>query len=164
MHRYALALGSNRRTRYGSPVRTLAAACVALNAAGVAVIARSPIFRTAAIGPAGRAFANAAVLVETRLDPPALLELLKRIERGFGRRPGRRWGPRALDLDIALWSGGRWSRRTGTRSLHIPHAGLPDRLFVLAPLATIAPGWRVPGTGRTVRQQAWRLTGRRPNA
>ncbi|KKC23836.1 2-amino-4-hydroxy-6-hydroxymethyldihydropteridine diphosphokinase [Sphingomonas sp. SRS2] len=153
-HRYAIAIGSNRRHgRHGAPAGVVRAAVAALGDAGVRVIATSPIIPTPALGPAGRSFANAAVIAETDLDPPALLARLKTIEVAFGRRRGRRWGPRVLDLDIILWSGGLW---TGER-LVIPHRSLEQRDFVLRPLAAIAPGWRV-GTGaRTVRQARARL-------
>src|SRR3546814_17238504 len=70
----------------------------------------SGIHRTRALGPAGRDFANAAALVKSHLGPPELLRKLKKIERKFGRRSVRRWGPRVLDLDIILWSGGAWPR------------------------------------------------------
>ncbi|SNT08185.1 2-amino-4-hydroxy-6-hydroxymethyldihydropteridinediphosphokinase [Sphingomonas laterariae] len=151
---YAIALGSNRRHgRHGAPEKVIAAALAALEAQGVRVLRASPVIRTAAIGPAGRGFANAAVIVECDLDPPALLALLKRTERAFGRRPGRRWGPRVLDLDIILWSGGGWA---GPR-LAIPHAAFATRAFVLDPLVRIAPDWRHPKTARTVRQMRARL-------
>jgi len=78
-------------------------------------------------------------LVESRLDPPEMLRRLKAIERAFGRRPGKRWGPRVLDLDLILWSGGRFR----SRRLAIPHPQLKERSFVLGPLAGIAPGWRI---------------------
>src|SRR3546814_11465218 len=71
----------------------------------------SGIHRTRALGPAGRDFANAAALVKSHLGPPELLRKLKKIERKFGRRSVRRWGPRVLDLDIILWSGGAWPSR-----------------------------------------------------
>ncbi|HEX8194390.1 MAG TPA: 2-amino-4-hydroxy-6-hydroxymethyldihydropteridine diphosphokinase [Allosphingosinicella sp.] len=145
---YALALGSNRRSRHGSPAETIRAALAALEPDAESVIRTTP-----ALGPAGRAFANAAALVTTDLDPPELLEVLKDLERDFGRRPGRRWGPRVLDLDILLWSGGAW----GGDGLVIPHPEMRRRLFVLQPLADIAPGWRDPVTGRTVRQLLHRL-------
>src|SRR3546814_21102267 len=58
-----------------------------------------------------RDFANAAALVKSHLGPPELLRKLKKIERKFGRRSVRRWGPRVLDLDIILWSGGAWPSR-----------------------------------------------------
>jgi 2-amino-4-hydroxy-6-hydroxymethyldihydropteridine diphosphokinase len=149
---YAIALGSNRpHGRHGAPGAVLRAALVELRALGT-VEKCSDIHRTAALGPAGRSFANAALILCSELDPPALLAALKGIERAFGRRPGRRWGPRVLDLDIILWSGGRFV----SRRLNIPHPALPVRPFVLHPLAQIAPDWGVPGTGRAVRHLAFR--------
>jgi 2-amino-4-hydroxy-6-hydroxymethyldihydropteridine diphosphokinase len=91
-------------------------------------------------------------LVESVLEPPEMLGRLKATEREFGRRGGRRWGPRVLDLDILLWSGGRFR----SRRLTVPHPQLAKRSFVLSPLATIAPGWRVRGP-LTVRHLAHRL-------
>ena len=153
---YAIALGSNRRHgRHGTPRAVLAAALVTLARAGLRIVAASPVIHTAAHGPAGRSFANAAAIVASPLDPPALLRLLKKIERDFGRRPGRRWGPRILDLDIALWSGGTWPPFPAISApgrLSVPHRALPIRAFVLTPLAAIAPGWRDPRSGRTIRQ------------
>ena len=158
---YAIALGSNRRHgRHGAPPAILAAATAALAEAGVTIEARSPFIISTAVGPAGRAFANGALLVSTPLDPPALLGLLKRIERDFGRRRGRRWGPRVIDLDIAMWSGGRWPaglRRPGPGRLAVPHAELAKRDFVLGPLARIASGWRHPISGLRVRHMLARL-------
>ena len=77
----------------------LAAAADAIAATGLKIEAMSRIRATAALGPAGRSFANAALIVSTSLLPPELLSHLKQVERAFGRRPGRRWGPRVLDLD-----------------------------------------------------------------
>jgi 2-amino-4-hydroxy-6-hydroxymethyldihydropteridine diphosphokinase len=113
---------------------------------GVVVV--SSIAYTPPLGPSTRIFANAAALIESDETPPALLARLKTIERALGRRRGRRWGARVIDLDIVLWSGGRWH----DRSLTIPHAAFRARRFVLAPLAAIAGGWRDPVTGRSVRQ------------
>jgi 2-amino-4-hydroxy-6-hydroxymethyldihydropteridine diphosphokinase len=157
MHLYAIALGSNRRHgRYGDPIRVLRAAIAALEAAGLAVREISPILRTAALGPAGRSFANAALIGESKLAPPDLLAMLKHIERDFGRRRGRRWGPRVLDLDILLWSGGKWR----APHLHIPHPQIAMRRFVLDPLVRIAPEWRL--AGGSVRQLRARLTRLKP--
>ena len=154
---YAIALGSNRRHgRHGAPAGVIRAALAALAAEGIVVELISPIVATAAMGPAGRAFANAAAIVATPLDPPALLAMLKRIERAFGRRRGRRWGARVLDLDILLWSGGRWR----DRQLTVPHAALTQRRFVLDPLAAIALHWLMPGGG-TVAQARARLMRRK---
>jgi 2-amino-4-hydroxy-6-hydroxymethyldihydropteridine diphosphokinase len=150
---YAIALGSNRPSRRGSPAETLRAAADAL---GVERLSR--IRRTEAVGPAGRGFANAAALLPSPLHPPALLALLKDIERDFGRRPGRRWGPRVLDVDILLWSGGAFA----VAGLTVPHPAFRTRAFVLEPLAEIAPAWRDPLSGLTIRQLLARLRARRP--
>jgi len=156
-YRYAIALGSNRRHgRHGAPADVVRAATAVLESAGLALIAESPVIATPALGPAGRGFANAAIIVETLLEPPALLALLKAIEAAFGRRRGRRWGARVLDLDIVLWSEGRWPRYGGRR-LIIPHRSLETRDFVLQPLERVAPQWRVGSGARTVRQARARL-------
>ena len=150
---YAIALGSNRRSRHGSPVETLRAALAELRP-----IAVSSIRATPALGPAGRSFANAVAIVESDLLPDNLLAELKALERGFGRRPGKRWGPRVLDLDIILWSEGAW----GGPGPIVPHPEFRRRDFVLAPLAELAPDWRDPATGATVRHLLARLTAKRP--
>jgi 2-amino-4-hydroxy-6-hydroxymethyldihydropteridine diphosphokinase len=151
--RYAIALGSNRRSRHGSPEATVRAAAEAI---GVERLSR--ILRVPALGPAGRDFANAAALLHSRLDPPELLATLKETEREFGRRFGRRWGPRVLDLDIVLWEGGAFEGG----GLVIPHLAFRERRFVLGPLAEIAPGWRDPISGASVRQLLARLDRRAP--
>ena len=143
---YAIGIGSNRRGRHGGPADEVRAAIAAIGG----VVASSPIIATAPLGPSIRRFANAAILIESDEAPPMLLARLKRIEAAFGRRRGRRWGARVIDLDILLWSGGVW-RSDG---LTVPHVALAERGFVLAPLRHIAPGWRVPGAMRTIRQLA----------
>ena len=150
---YAIALGSNRRSSRGSPAETLRAALAELRPVAV-----SRIHATPALGPAGRGFANAVAIVESRLEPDELLAELKALERGFGRRPGLRWGPRVLDLDIILWSGGAWRGPGPT----VPHPAFRERAFVLRPLAEIAPAWRDPRSGATMRQLLARLTAPRP--
>ncbi len=146
---YAIAIGSNRRGRHGSPVAEVRAAIAALD--GVRVC--SPILGSAPLGPSIRRFANAVVLVDSNARPPEMLARLKRIERDFGRRRGARWGARVIDLDIVLWSGGAW-RSTG---LSVPHMAYRDRDFVLAPLCAVAPSWRDPRTGLTACQLLARL-------
>jgi 2-amino-4-hydroxy-6-hydroxymethyldihydropteridine diphosphokinase len=148
---YAIALGSNRRGRHGSPAQTVRSAAAAIGAERLSRIRATP-----ALGPAGRGFANAVALVASDLDPPELLDRLKQLEAEFGRRRGRRWGPRVLDLDIVLWSEGVW----GGDGLVIPHPEFRRRNFVLEPLAEIVPGWRDPLTGATTRQLLHRLTRR----
>jgi 2-amino-4-hydroxy-6-hydroxymethyldihydropteridine diphosphokinase len=155
-HLYAIAIGSNRpHGRHGRPPQVVESAIARLDAE-FGLFDASPIVLNRAIGRAGRDFANAVALVESDLEPVEMLRRLKSIERAFGRRPGKRWGPRVLDLDIVLWSGGRFR----SRRLTIPHRELAKRGFVLDPLAVIAPGWRVRGP-LSVRHLAHRLA-RRP--
>jgi 2-amino-4-hydroxy-6-hydroxymethyldihydropteridine diphosphokinase len=155
-HRYLIALGSNQRhARFGPPRRVLAAALERLEADGVRVIAAAPAIETDPIGPSIRRYANSAAVIETRLEPEALLVLLKRIEREFGRRAsGQRWRARVLDLDIVLWSGGPYA----SPALTIPHPLFRERVFVLAPALAVASDWRDPLTGASVRQLHARLT------
>ena len=158
-HLYAIALGSNRRQgHYGAPERVIDAALDALADGEVDVLTDSGVITSSAIGPSLRRYANAAALIESALAPPALLALLKSIERNFGRRPGQRWSARVLDIDIILWSGGLWS----TPTLSIPHPHWRARRFVADPLASIAPDWCDPVTGLTVRHIAHRLRHPRP--
>lgn len=137
----------------------LAAALERLEAEGLRVADSATTIETDPLGPSIRRYANTAAVIESALEPPALLALLKRIERGFGRRPGgQRWRARVLDLDLVLWSGGAFA----SEELTIPHPLFRTRPFVLLPAAEIAPGWRDPLTGRTMRQLLSRLT--RPGA
>jgi 2-amino-4-hydroxy-6-hydroxymethyldihydropteridine diphosphokinase len=156
LHRYLVALGSNRRhVRFGAPRQVLAAALERLEADGVQVLAVAPIIETDPVGPSIRRYANSAAVIETGLGPEPLLALLKRIERDFGRRPGgQRWRARVLDLDVILWSGGAYA----SPALTIPHKLFRQRAFVLAPALAVAPAWRDPLTGASVRQLHARLT------
>ena len=86
-------------------------------------------------------------MIESEYDPQSLLAGLKYIEREFGRRDGRRWGDRVLDLDIVLWSGGAFE----SSGLKIPHREFRKRDFVLSPAYRIAPDWRDPVTGLRIR-------------
>jgi len=151
---YAIGIGSNRRGRHGGPADEVRAAIVTIGS----VLVTSPIIATAPLGPSIRRFANAAILIESDEAPPMLLARLKRIEAAFGRRRGRRWGARVIDLDIILWSGGRWR----SPELVVPHIAYAARSFVLHPLVAIVPDWRDPCDGRTVRQMRHGVDRRRP--
>jgi 2-amino-4-hydroxy-6-hydroxymethyldihydropteridine diphosphokinase len=172
---YLIAIGSNKRTRWGSPkavltllLHDLVALCETGNVTQrhedtngkVKLIARSRILESQPIGPGTRRYANAVALIESRHGPAKLLRKLKKIERSFGRRPGRRWGDRPLDLDIIAWSGGIWA----SPGLAIPHPAFRKRRFVLAPLCEIAPDWRDPVTLLSARQLLARLDRKRPKA
>ena len=99
------------------------------------------------------AYLNSAACGTTLLGPEALLAVLKRIEAEHGRRPAERNAPRPLDLDLLLFA----DRVSDDPELTLPHPRLATRRFVLAPLAAIAPQWRLPPEGRTVAELLDRL-------
>ena len=102
------------------------------------VLARSSLYRTAPWGVTDQPpFVNAAALVDTVLQPHALLAALKRIERDEGRVATFRWGPRVLDLDILTYD----DASVAGPELTIPHARLHERAFALVPLAEIDPSY-----------------------
>ena len=151
-----IAIGSNRRHgRHGAPEAVVRAAVAALAVAWLFPLRVSRIHRTAPLGPGGRRFANAAVAVTSRQSLLAVLKIIKAIERDFGRRGGKRWGDRVLDLDIigaesiVLRSGAMVVR---TEALQVPHRRMAERRFVLDPLVEIAADWRHPLLHATVRQ------------
>ncbi len=152
---YAIGIGSNRCDGpHGRPTDVVAAAIGRLDM-DFGLFDVSPIVINPATGGAGRDFANAVAIVESALAPLKMLAELKAIEAQFGRRPGRRWGPRVLDLDILVWSGGRVS----SRFLTVPHPRLAERSFAIGLLAAIAPEWKIAG-GANMRQLAHRLARR----
>ena len=155
-HQYVIALGGNIHvTKIGSPRKVLGAAMAALAKQGLTILDAARIIDSKPLGPSARRYANSAALVQTSHAPPELLEVLKAVERDFGReRRGQRWASRVLDLDIVLWNGGIWA----SRELAIPHPSFRERDFVLAPAAGIAPDWRDPITGLSLRQLHARLT------
>jgi 2-amino-4-hydroxy-6-hydroxymethyldihydropteridine diphosphokinase len=156
-HLYAIGIGSNRpHGRFGRPAQVVEAALARLDA-DFGLFDASPIMLNPAQGSAGRDFANAVALVESSMNPKDLLSVLKTIEKEFGRRPGRRWGARVLDLDILAWGGGAY----GARSVITPHPRLTERSFAIGLLAAIAPGFRVCGS-LAARHFAHRLARRRP--
>lgn len=123
------------------------------------VLARSPVIDSAPVGPSLRRYANAALVLESALDPLDLLTALQWLEHQLGRvRRGQRWRSRVIDLDLVLWSDGV----VAERRLSVPHPLFRQRDFVLGPAAAIAPGWRDPLTGLTLAHLHARLTRRRP--
>ena len=93
-------------------------------------------------------FLNAVCFVETEHEPDVLLKLLKKIEKNIGRTPTRRWGPRLIDLDIILYE----DRVIEQKDLVIPHTDMLNRLFVLRPLAELAPDLLHPVSKKTIKE------------
>jgi len=164
-----IGLGAN----VGAPRASLERAVSALSALpGARLVGVSPLYQTRAVGPVEQSdFLNAV----TRLSYPAgappeaaamgLLVALKRLERSLGRIERQRWGPREIDLDLLLLGNHvlRVERDADARSadpardegpqwLEIPHPSARQRLFVLAPLADLAPTLEPPGWGESVVQ------------
>jgi 2-amino-4-hydroxy-6-hydroxymethyldihydropteridine diphosphokinase len=138
--RYAIGLGSNLGDRLGN----LRTAVAGLRSLGT-VTAVSAVYGTEPVGgPAQGPYLNGVVVLETDLDPAALLDSLASIEAGAGRVREERWGPRPLDLDILALDAGEVS----TRTLEVPHPRVGEREFALRPLAEVWPDAPV-GSGMT---------------
>ncbi len=150
-----VALGSNQHGPWGNPEEALATALARLDGGGIKLKRASRLIVSAPFGVTDQpAFVNAVAEVETALPPEALLERLHLIERMAGRRRTRHWGPRTLDLDLLDYHG--LVRKPPARPV-LPHPGIAERIFVLAPLAEIAPQWRHPVTRRTAVDMLRRL-------
>ncbi len=93
-------------------------------------------------------FLNCAVEVRTLLSPAGLLRCLKEIEKKLGRTAYELWGPRVIDLDILLYG----SLIVDQPGLRIPHPRFEERIFVLLPMAEIAPDLRHPVSGKTMKE------------
>lgn len=144
----AFGLGANLHTSFGEPERTLRCALAALSAILEEPHAAS-LYRSAPQSPVAQPeFLNTALVGVARLPPAALLAVAKRLEWAAGRRPGPRWGPRPLDVDLLVYD----DLVTVTPELVLPHPRLAQRRFVLVPLAEVAPDLAVPPDGTTVAQ------------
>ena len=132
---------------------TSSRALQALGENGVRVIGRSSFWRSAAWpDPTQKNYRNAVCLVETSLPPGALLALLHEVERQFGRLRGEGGvpnAPRTLDLDLIAYG-----RRIETGPPILPHPRASERLFVMGPIAEIAPDWVFPGLALTAQALA----------
>ena len=140
-----LGLGSN----VGDRRANLQAAVELLWAHGVSVLASSSVYETEPVGDITdqRSFLNACVRVETDLDPEAVLDACKAVERALGRELGEgyvRHGPRPIDVDLLLLGDAAYA----SHRLTLPHREVTSRRFVLVPLLELAPDLEVPGRGR----------------
>ncbi|SNT31390.1 2-amino-4-hydroxy-6-hydroxymethyldihydropteridinediphosphokinase [Granulicella rosea] len=154
--RSGIALGSNLPSAFGDRAANLREALRRLGALGE-VVAVSSFYDTDPVGYLDQPqFLNAAALLDSDLQPLALLRALLEIEREMGRRrelvPAK--GPRIIDLDLLFAD----DVVMETSELTLPHPAMAERAFVLAPLAEIAPEWVHPGTRHTVAAMVTALT------
>ncbi len=150
-----MALGANLPGADGGPAARLEAALARFSDRELHVVKRSRLWRSRAWpDPADPPFLNAVALVRTALAPEATLEVLHAIEDVFGRVRGAPNAPRTLDLDLVAH--GR--RVLAASRLVLPHPRAADRLFVMGPLAELAPGWRHPASGLIAAELARRAS------
>ena len=145
----AIALGSNLRSAWGEPAAAIHEAVRRLGALGK-VTAVSSLRETEPVGTVEQPrFVNGAALLETELSPVALMQALLTAEREMGRvRDGvAAKGPRVIDLDLLLYDGSVLA----TNELSLPHPAMHTRLFVLEPMAEIAPEMVHPVFAKTMR-------------
>jgi 2-amino-4-hydroxy-6-hydroxymethyldihydropteridine diphosphokinase len=152
-----IALGSNLGDRAGYLERVLTAL---RQCEGVEVTRVSPVYETRPVGgPPGQGpYLNAVAEVRTSLAAPDLLDKLLAIERTLGRVRQERDGPRTIDLDLLLYG----DLVHADERLTVPHPRLHERLFVLQPLAQLAPGLIHPARQQSIAELLADLQGLRP--
>ncbi|GAA1061985.1 2-amino-4-hydroxy-6-hydroxymethyldihydropteridine diphosphokinase [Agromyces bracchium] len=145
MSRAVIAFGAN----LGDREATIASATRAVaEADGVVLVAVSPVYETAAvrldgIDPDAPRYLNGVIVVETDLEPHAILDLLQRVEAEHGRTRETRWGDRTLDLDLIDVGG----LRMADERLELPHPRAWERAFVLQPWLDVEPDAEIAGRG-----------------
>jgi 2-amino-4-hydroxy-6-hydroxymethyldihydropteridine diphosphokinase len=148
-----IALGSNLSGAYPTCEALLEAALLAMADCGIAVEARSSWWRSSAWPDSSRpAYVNGIALAAAIVPPRELLQTLRTVEAAFGRVREAANADRTLDLDL-IAHGRTCMREPG---LVLPHPRAAGRLFVMGPLAEIAPLWRHPQSGEMAQVLAQR--------
>lgn len=139
-----IGLGSNLGEKQINILRSVAL----LNEADqIRTVKKSRLYKTKPFGVLDQPdFYNSVVKIKTSLSPKELLSVTSRIEKKMGRRRGKKWGPRVIDLDILLYG----DSVVNTRDLKIPHPEMQKREFVLKPLHEIAPAFIHPTLGKKI--------------
>ncbi|MCI2395828.1 2-amino-4-hydroxy-6-hydroxymethyldihydropteridine diphosphokinase [Aliiroseovarius sediminis] len=164
-----VSLGSNATSTTRESAKIIHDAVDFIAQSNLRITKISDFYKTPCFPPgAGPDFVNAAIEVQTDLLPHDLLQFLHETEVRFGRERPSRWAPRTLDMDLiacgdvvlpdrALLQ--HWmdmpledQKKLAPEQLILPHPRVQDRAFVLIPLADIAPDWRHPIIGKTVRE------------
>ncbi len=149
-----VALGSNITGPWGNPRETILQALGELNRFPLRLRNTSPLLITKPFGLLNQPdFVNAVAVIETCLPPHILMRKLHMIERAAGRKRGRRWGPRTLDIDLLDYQGQRCDQKgLILKALVLPHPGIAHRRFVLQPLQYVAPKWKHPTLRRSAAE------------
>jgi 2-amino-4-hydroxy-6-hydroxymethyldihydropteridine diphosphokinase len=146
-----IALGSNLAGGFGSSEALLEAALARFPEVGLKILRRSSWWRSAAWpDPNGPEYRNGVALVEANAGPAGVLAGLLKLEAELGRERWARNAPRTLDLDLIAYG----PEVRDEPGLTLPHPRAHERLFVMGPLAEIAPQWRHPVLGATAAELA----------
>jgi len=166
-----VALGGNLNNQGLRPAQMIRVAFDQMQALGLQVEIKSRLFTNPAF-PAGSGpdYVNAVALLRVAPDltPDSTFSHLSAVENAHGRQRQQRWGGRSLDIDILAMGDLVWpdlpcfrhwagldpalQRQLAPEQMIVPHPRLQDRAFVLVPLMDVAPEWRHPVWGKTVRQ------------
>jgi len=172
MSTVVIGIGGNLISRFGSAVSTVQEAISRLDEdENLSVLKVSPLYKSRPMPVSDQPdYINAAVLVETELNPGQLLAFLQYMELEMGRMPSDRWGSRIIDLDILAYdlavlpNQKSWDDITHTMDPRevvieavVPHPRLHERAFASVPFAKIAPKWRHPVFGTTISEIAGNL-------